>query len=115
MKATVNLVEYLKEHCKKQGYSYADLERISGVSWQTFKNLMIYRTREVKDSTAEGICTVLGVDMDGLRKIIEGDYEGSRHSKPTQTGMKALWVWLSNDTNRCSALRAMGYKGKLPD
>jgi len=114
MKVTPKLIDHLTAFRRERNWSYAEMARRSGLSWEFFRKIEAVLVSEIRDDSVAGLCRLLGASADELREIAEGP----RHvpvppCNPDVRAAEALLRWVRKDANRKSALLAMGYKGEL--
>lgn len=116
MRLTSYLIEFMAQKRQENDWSYSEMQRRSGVSYETFRKIEAALVDEISANTVDGICRLTGVTEADLIKIANGT---KTHPKAKHDGesrrASALWRWLKHDAKRCDALRLMGFRGSLPD
>lgn len=107
MKVTKQLSEYIKAEMERRGCTAADLGRMGRASWMSWQRVAKMEIKSIRDETVDAFAETLGITVDHLRAIADGQDSQSSDAE-------ALYAWVKADPNRCHALRAMGYRGELP-
>jgi hypothetical protein len=114
MKVTIKLVEYMASRRREKCWSYAEMARRSGLSWEFFRKLESFLVHDIRDDSASAVARMLGITMDDMRRIANGQTRAEPPPcDPDTMAAEALLRWVRKDPNRQSALVAMGYKGDL--
>lgn len=113
MKVTPELVEMMAGVRRERGWSYQEMARRSGLSWEAFRKIENVMVSEIREDTAAGICRLLGISRQELNRIADGHRRSVMHDNSDIRVAEALLRWVRKDENRKSALKAMGYIGDL--
>lgn len=116
MKVTEPFLNWIRAEAAKRGWTYAEMARRSGKPYQTFQRIWQGVPKEINEDTVSMIAKLFDLDINELYAIARGkliDAKGVYADQSVESAM-ALWRWLKHDDNRCSAIKAMGFKGALP-
>ena len=114
MKVTTKLIDHMTAVRRDKGWSYAEMARRTGLSWEIFRKLENVLVSEIREDSTGAICKLLGINMDQLRDIAEGTRPvPPPPCNPDVRAAEALLRWVRKDDRRSAAIRAMGFKGDL--
>jgi transcriptional regulator with XRE-family HTH domain len=114
MKVTPQLVEWVSAKRREKGWSYGEMARRSGLSWEYFRKLERFMVHDVRDASEIAMCKLFGITRDNLVDIAGGRISPpGLKDDPDIRSAEALLRWVRKDENRAFALKAMGYKGDL--